>query len=115
MSSWATAEGETRLPAGRPDQHRLVLHRPHLPGGPKRNAGAGLGGFPGPVDHFDVHPTGAETRSVLHYASGTTGQPEGASRRLSSCGIVAPRRTSLRMCPCCAVLRRLETSRGTSW
>ncbi len=30
------------------------------------------------VDHFDVFPSMAETPSVLHYTSGTTGQPKGA-------------------------------------
>jgi len=31
-----------------------------------------------PVEEFDVHPSTAETPSVLHYTSGTTGQPKGA-------------------------------------
>jgi acetyl-CoA synthetase len=30
------------------------------------------------VEHFDVYPTSAESPSVLHYTSGTTGQPKGA-------------------------------------
>jgi acetyl-CoA synthetase len=30
------------------------------------------------VDKFDAYPTTAETPSVLHYTSGTTGQPKGA-------------------------------------
>jgi len=30
------------------------------------------------VEDFEVHPTTAETPSVLHYTSGTTGQPKGA-------------------------------------
>jgi acetyl-CoA synthetase len=30
------------------------------------------------IEHFDVYPTTAETPSVLHYTSGTTGQPKGA-------------------------------------
>ncbi len=30
------------------------------------------------VEHFDVYPTTAESPSVLHYTSGTTGQPKGA-------------------------------------
>jgi acetyl-CoA synthetase len=30
-----------------------------------------------PVEHFDVYPTKAESPSVLHYTSGTTGQPKG--------------------------------------
>jgi len=30
------------------------------------------------VEHFDVYPSTAETPSVLHYTSGTTGQPKGA-------------------------------------
>ncbi len=28
-------------------------------------------------DHFEIHPTRAESPSVLHYTSGTTGQPKG--------------------------------------
>jgi len=31
-----------------------------------------------PVDRYEVHPTTAESPSVLHYTSGTTGQPKGA-------------------------------------
>lgn len=31
-----------------------------------------------PVQQFDVYPSTAETPSVLHYTSGTTGQPKGA-------------------------------------
>lgn len=31
-----------------------------------------------PVEQFDVFPSKAETPSVLHYTSGTTGQPKGA-------------------------------------
>jgi acetyl-CoA synthetase len=31
-----------------------------------------------PVQHFQVYPSVAETPSVLHYTSGTTGQPKGA-------------------------------------
>lgn len=30
-----------------------------------------------PIDHFDIYPTKAESPSVLHYTSGTTGQPKG--------------------------------------
>ncbi len=30
------------------------------------------------IDHFDVYPSKAETPSVLHYTSGTTGKPKGA-------------------------------------
>ncbi len=30
-----------------------------------------------PVEKFDAHPTTAESPSVLHYTSGTTGQPKG--------------------------------------
>ena len=30
------------------------------------------------IEHFDVYPTTAESPSVLHYTSGTTGQPKGA-------------------------------------
>ena len=29
------------------------------------------------IDQFDIHPTYAESASVLHYTSGTTGQPKG--------------------------------------
>ena len=31
----------------------------------------------GPVERLDIHPTTAETPSVLHYTSGTTGMPKG--------------------------------------
>jgi acetyl-CoA synthetase len=31
-----------------------------------------------PSETFDIHPSTAETPSVLHYTSGTTGQPKGA-------------------------------------
>jgi acetyl-CoA synthetase len=30
-----------------------------------------------PVDQFEIHPTTAESPSVLHYTSGTTGKPKG--------------------------------------
>ncbi|HUT07947.1 MAG TPA: AMP-binding protein, partial [Candidatus Latescibacteria bacterium] len=30
-----------------------------------------------PVEHLDIHPTKAESASVLHYTSGTTGMPKG--------------------------------------
>jgi len=30
-----------------------------------------------PVEHFEIYPTKAESPSVLHYTSGTTGQPKG--------------------------------------
>ncbi len=30
-----------------------------------------------PVENFEIHPTKAESPSVLHYTSGTTGQPKG--------------------------------------
>jgi acetyl-CoA synthetase len=30
-----------------------------------------------PVDHFEIYPAKAESPSVLHYTSGTTGQPKG--------------------------------------
>ena len=30
-----------------------------------------------PVEHFEIYPSTAETPSVLHYTSGTTGQPKG--------------------------------------
>lgn len=30
------------------------------------------------IEDFEIHPTTAETPSVLHYTSGTTGQPKGA-------------------------------------
>jgi acetyl-CoA synthetase len=30
-----------------------------------------------PVEHLDIYPTKAESPSVLHYTSGTTGQPKG--------------------------------------
>lgn len=31
----------------------------------------------GPSDHLDIYPTKAESPSLLHYTSGTTGQPKG--------------------------------------
>jgi acetyl-CoA synthetase len=30
-----------------------------------------------PVEHFEIYPSKAETHSLLHYTSGTTGQPKG--------------------------------------
>ncbi|MFZ5518422.1 MAG: acetate--CoA ligase [Candidatus Zhuqueibacterota bacterium] len=30
-----------------------------------------------PVEHLEIHPTRAESPSVIHYTSGTTGQPKG--------------------------------------
>ena len=30
-----------------------------------------------PVENMDIFPTKAESPSVLHYTSGTTGQPKG--------------------------------------
>jgi len=36
------------------------------------------------VEEFDVYPSGPETASVLHYTSGTTGQPKGAQHVHSS-------------------------------
>lgn len=43
----------------------------------ERETALDLHGLPR-VDAYTVHPTGAETPSVLHYTSGTTGQPKGA-------------------------------------
>ncbi|MDH4272241.1 MAG: acetate--CoA ligase [Candidatus Aminicenantes bacterium] len=37
-----------------------------------------------PVDNFEVYPTKAESPSVLHYTSGTTGQPKGVQHVHSS-------------------------------
>ncbi len=37
-----------------------------------------------PVEDFDVYPTTAESPSVLHYTSGTTGQPKGVQHVHSS-------------------------------
>ncbi len=37
-----------------------------------------------PVEEFDVHPTTAESPSVLHYTSGTTGMPKGVKHVHSS-------------------------------
>ncbi len=36
------------------------------------------------VEHFDVYPTAAGSPSILHYTSGTTGQPKGAQHVHSS-------------------------------
>ncbi len=43
----------------------------------EREIGLDLEGLP-PVEQFSVYPSSAETPSVLHYTSGTTGQPKGA-------------------------------------
>ncbi len=37
-----------------------------------------------PVESFDIYPTAAESPSVLHYTSGTTGQPKGVQHVHSS-------------------------------
>ena len=37
-----------------------------------------------PVEDFDIHPTTAESPSVLHYTSGTTGMPKGVKHVHSS-------------------------------
>lgn len=53
----------------------VVDHDPSKPLSPKEFA-FDLEKMP-KVDKFDVHPTKAESPSVLHYTSGTTGQPKG--------------------------------------
>ncbi|HSV75886.1 MAG TPA: acetate--CoA ligase [Bacteroidales bacterium] len=53
----------------------IVDHDPAKPLGP-REVAFDLEKTP-PVDHFKIHPTKAESPSVLHYTSGTTGQPKG--------------------------------------
>jgi acetyl-CoA synthetase len=53
----------------------IVDHDPAKPLGPKEVA-FNLESTP-KVDKFEVHPTTAESPSVLHYTSGTTGQPKG--------------------------------------
>ena len=53
----------------------IVDHDPTKPLGP-REVTFDLEKLP-KVDKFDIHPTTAESPSVLHYTSGTTGQPKG--------------------------------------
>jgi acetyl-CoA synthetase len=53
----------------------IVDHDPSKPLGP-REVSLELEKLP-KVDKFVVHPTKAESPSVLHYTSGTTGQPKG--------------------------------------
>jgi acetyl-CoA synthetase len=53
----------------------IVDHDPSKPLGPKEMV-MDLEKLP-KVDKFKVHPTKAESPSVLHYTSGTTGQPKG--------------------------------------
>ena len=53
----------------------IVDHDPAKPLGP-REVTFDLESLP-KVDKFEVHPTTAESPSVLHYTSGTTGQPKG--------------------------------------
>lgn len=53
----------------------IVDHDPAKPLGP-REVTFDLERLP-KVDKFEIHPTVAESPSVLHYTSGTTGQPKG--------------------------------------
>ena len=53
----------------------IVDHDPAKPLGP-RELSFDLENTP-KVDRFEIHPTTAESPSVLHYTSGTTGQPKG--------------------------------------
>ena len=53
----------------------IVDHDPAKPLG-LREISFDLGNTP-KVDVFEIHPTTAESPSVLHYTSGTTGQPKG--------------------------------------
>jgi len=53
----------------------IVDHDPAKPLGP-REVSFDLENTP-MVDQFEIHPTTAESPSVLHYTSGTTGQPKG--------------------------------------
>jgi acetyl-CoA synthetase len=53
----------------------IVDHDPAKPLGP-REVSFNLEETP-TVDVFEIHPTTAESPSVLHYTSGTTGQPKG--------------------------------------
>jgi acetyl-CoA synthetase len=53
----------------------IVDHDPAKPLGP-REVSFDLENTP-KVDVFEIHPTTAESPSVLHYTSGTTGQPKG--------------------------------------
>lgn len=53
----------------------IVDHEPGKPLG-AREIAFDLGKAP-PIDKFEIHPTRAESPSVLHYTSGTTGQPKG--------------------------------------
>lgn len=53
----------------------IVDHDPAKPLGPKEVA-FDLESMP-KVEKFEIHPTTAESPSVLHYTSGTTGQPKG--------------------------------------
>ncbi len=70
---------KVRKIVGRLPQLRHVVLVDADPGKPlkERETALDLHALP-PVDAYTVHPTTADSPSVLHYTSGTTGQPKGA-------------------------------------
>jgi len=57
-------------------RHIIVVDAADMPL-KEREVAMDMEGMP-PVEDFEVFPSSAETPSVLHYTSGTTGQPKGA-------------------------------------